>query len=294
MPGYRFCRTDDIALLARAVNRCFVVHGPEHVPLSTDDFKREIRELDVWCSSCMVASADGEPIGVVTGAKREHETLIHRLGVHPDHVRRGHARHLLESLSQKLAVLGPPRIVAEVPCDLAHACALFESVGYRAELALADFTLLEPLPPPAAMAEVAEASLDDLLSCGALDPAVMSSSARSWARAVPTLQNRKDQLRGVAIASDTRVEAWALYRDLPVQGEPGRREIVSVGRADDSSDTRILLEIAIRVACQAGGLAVSLPKVSADEVSWSLLESLGFRKSRSYTRYVGIPDARTC
>ncbi len=292
MPGYRFCRSDDIALLAHALNRCFVVHFPEQLPLSTDDFKREIRELDVWCSSCMVVSADGEPIGVITGAKRERETLIHRLGVHPDHQRRGHARHLLESLSQKLAVLGPPRIVAEVPQDLPAACELLEEVGYRAELTLADFTLSEPLPPLAATGEVARASLDDLLGCGALDPA----ASRSWERAVPTLQNRKDQLRGLAIASDTRVEAYALFRDLPAQAG-GRREILSLGGAepggDDASDASRLLEIVIRVACQAGALSVSVPKISSQEVSWAQLESLGFRKSRTYTRYAAVPDSNT-
>ncbi len=304
MPGYRFCRTDDMALLAHALNRCFVVHFPALRALSTDDFKREIRELDVWCSSCMVVSADREPIGVITGAKRERETLIHRIGIQPDFQRRGHARHLLESLSQKLAVLGPPRMVAEVPHDNPAACSLFESLGYRAELTLADFTLVEPLPPLAAAGEVAQASLDDLLSCGALSSGALDSGAldwgavesRSWERAVPTLQNRKGQLHGLAIASDTRVEAYALFRDLPVPGK-GRREIVSLGRAgggaDNPSDSRILLEIVIRAACQAGPLAVSVPKVSDEEISGAHLESLGFRKSRSYTRYAAIPDSNT-
>ncbi len=289
MPGYRFCRTDDIALLTHALNRCFFVHFPEQLPLSIGDFKREIRELDVWCSSCMVASADGEPIAVITGAKRERETLVHRLGVHPDHQRRGHARHLLESLSQKLAVLGPPRIVAEVPQDLPAVCELFESMGYRAEATLADFTLSEPLPPCAATGGVAAASLDDLLGCGALDP----SASRSWERALPTLQNRKDQIRGLAIASDTRVEACALFRDLP---GCGRREIVGLGgtmQAGGGADAWVLMETAIRVACQAGSLAVAIPRVSDEEISWQRLESMGFQRQRTYTRYVGIPDSNT-
>ncbi len=293
MPGYRFCRTDDIALLADALNGCFVVHFPEQLPLSADDFKREIRELDVWCSSCMVVSADREPIGVITGAKRERETLIHRIGVHADHQRRGYASHLLESLSQKLAVLGPPRIVAEVPDDNPAACALFESLGYRAELALADFSLSEPLPALSLAGEVARASLDDLLGCGALN----SSADRSWERAVPTLQNLKDQLHGLAIASDTRVEAYALFRDLPSQAPGGRREILSLGGAelggDDASDASRLLEIVIRVACQAGARSVSVPKISSQEVSWAQLESLGFQKSRTYTRYAAVPDSNT-
>ena len=294
MPGYRFCRTDDMALLANALNRCFVVHFPERLPLSLDDFKREIRELDVWCSSCMVAWADGDSIGVVIGAKRERETLIHSIGVHPEHQRQGHAAHLLESLSQKLATLGPPRIVAEVPDDMSAVCSLFESVGYQAETTLADFQLVEPPPAPPAGGEIVPAGLDDLLRCGALD----ATTDRSWQRALPTLQNRKEQLESLVIASDVRVEAYALFRDLPGPGgDPGRREIVALGGAepanDHASDARILLEIAIRAACQTGSRAVSVPRIDAQEVPWTLLESLGFQRTRSYTRYAAVPNANT-
>ncbi len=222
MPAYRFCRSDDIALLTDALNACYVVHFPDQEPLSTADFMREIRELNAWSSSCMVASVDRDPIAVVTGAKRERETLIHRIGVHPDYLRRGHARHLLESLSQKLAVLGPPRMLAELPEDLPAVRSLFEALGYRAEQRFADFTLAKPLAAPAATGGVGPASLDDLLRYQALDPSV----SRSWERELLTLQNRKDQIRGLAIASDTRVEAWLLFRDRP---QYGRREIVGLG-----------------------------------------------------------------
>ncbi len=293
MPAYRFCRSDDIALLTDALNACYVVHFPDQDPLSAGDFKREIRELNVWSSSCMVVSADRDPIGVVTGAKRERETLIHRIGVHPDFLRRGHARHLLESLSQKFSVLGPPRMVAEVPEDLPTVRSLFEAVGYQAEQRFADFTLSKPLAPSAATGGVSPASLDDLLRYEVLDPSV----SRSWERALETLQNRKDQIRGLAIASDTRVEAFALFRDLPQCGRRGRREIVGLGgtmqRGDGGADARVLLEIVVRVACQAGSMAVTIPRVSSDEISWDRLESMGFQRERTYTRYVGIPDSNT-
>ena len=78
-------------------------------------FKQSIRDLQVWCSSCMVAFSDADPIGVMIGAKRPSGTLIHKIAVHPDHRRQGHGRHLLDSLASKLAILGPPRIIAEVP-----------------------------------------------------------------------------------------------------------------------------------------------------------------------------------
>ncbi len=316
MPAYRFCRSDDIALLTDALNACYVAHFPDQDPLSTGDFKQEIRELNVWSSSCMVVSADRDPIGVVTGAKRERETLIHRIGVHPDFLRRGHAQHLLESLGQKLSVLGPPRMVAEVPDDLPTVRSLFEAVGYQAEQRFADFTLPKPLAAPAATGAVSPASLDDLLRYEALDPSV----SRSWERDLPTLQNRKDQIRGLAIASDTRVEACVLFRDLPQVGQRGRREIVGLGggkpkarsepprgepsreaseverkrqRGDGGADARALLETVVRVACQAGSMAVTIPRVSSEEISWDTLESMGFQRNRTYTRYVGIPDSNT-
>ncbi len=289
MPAYRFCRSDDIALLTDALNACYVVHFPDQDPLSTGDFKREIRELNVWCSSCMVALADRDPIAVVVGAKRERETLIHRIGVHPNFLRQGHARHLLESLSQKLAVLGPPRMVAEVPEDLPTVRSLFEAAGYRAEQRFADFSLPKPLAAPAATGGISPASLDDLLRYEALDPSV----SRSWERSLPTLQNRKDQIRGLAITSETRVEACALFRDLP---RYRRREIVGVGgtmhRGGGGADARVLREIVVRAACQAGSLAVTIPRVSSEEISWDRLESMGFRRARTYTRYVRIPDSK--
>ena len=289
MPAYRFCRTDDIPLLVDALNACYAVHFPDPPTLSEADFKREIRELSVWSSSCMVASDDGEPIAVVTGAKRERETLIHRIGVRPDFLRRGHARHLLESLGQKFSILGPPRVVAEVPEDLPQVRALFEAVGYVAEESFADFALSTALPSPAAAGEVGRASLDDLLRYGAL----AASDSKSWERALPTLQNRKDQLEGLAIASDRSVEAYVLFRDLP---ELGRREIVALGGAkpqgDGGTDARVLLEIAIRVACQSDSLGVTVPRVSNDEIPWSHLEALGFRKGRTYTRYASTPGDR--
>src|SRR4030095_3446883 len=99
-------------------------------------FKRSNRDLQVWCSSCMVAFAGGDPIGVLIGAKRPTGTLIHRIAVHPAHVRQGHGRHLLPPLSSKLAILGPPRIVAEVPEGLAPARALFRAAGYVEEAVL--------------------------------------------------------------------------------------------------------------------------------------------------------------
>ena len=89
----------------------------------------------------MVAFSGSDPIGVLIGAKRPSGTLVHKIAVHPDHQRQGHGRHLLDSLSSKLAILGPPRIVAEVPETLAPACRLFSASGYVQEALLTDYVL---------------------------------------------------------------------------------------------------------------------------------------------------------
>ncbi len=143
MTAYRFCRTDDIALLVDALNRCWSPYFPDEPPMTPAAFKRSIRDLQVWCSSCMVAFSGSDPIGVLIGAKRPSGTLVHKIAVHPDHRRQGHGRHLLASLGSKLAILGPPRIVAEVPETLAPACELFSASGYVQEALLTDY-VLEP------------------------------------------------------------------------------------------------------------------------------------------------------
>ena len=131
MVAYRFCRPDDIPLLVHAVNRCFDVHFGSSQPLTVDEFRREMREEHLWPSNCMVATAGEEPVAVILGTKESHEVRVRRIGVAPGHQRHGHGRHLLESLGKKLAVLGPPVLVAEVPVDLTDAVAFFKALGWR-------------------------------------------------------------------------------------------------------------------------------------------------------------------
>ena len=138
MSSYRFCRPDDIEYLVRAVHECWDVHFPDAEPMTVERFRDEMKFLDVWPSNCLVASTDGGPVAVLIGTKRTFEVAVLRLGVHPGHQRQGHGLHLLTSLSQKLAVLGPERLVAEVPRSRPGAVELFAAAGYVRE---ATFTL---------------------------------------------------------------------------------------------------------------------------------------------------------
>ena len=241
-------------------------------------FKRTIRDLQVWCSSCMVAFSGSDPIGVLIGAKRPSGTLVHKIAVHPDHRRQGHGRHLLASLGSKLAILGPPRIVAEVPETLAPACGLFSATGYVHEALLTDYVLPREENDAREVAGMSDdddgrfvipVTVDDLAANGLLGevhPQVC------WKRSVETLTARKDDIAGLAVASDERIEACLLYvKD---------GEIVSLRSfvEDGGASLKQLLS-------RLGTGTFRFPKVHPAEISKECLETLGFRAAGGHRLY---------
>ena len=321
--SYRFCRTDDIGLLVEALNRCWAPHFPDEPPMTPAAFKRSIRDLQVWCSSCMVAFAGSDPIGVLIGAKRPMATLVHKIAVHPDHLRQGHGRHLLASLGSKLAILGPPRIVAEVPETFAPACALFSASGYVPETLLTDYVLerngdhapdavdVSACPDPSTRSGsfratsrderapqgdasrtgfVIPVTIDDLAANGLLDEV---RPPACWERSVETLRARKDDLEGLAVATDARIEAYLIYvkRDLPSEGN------AEAGPRPSASHAAI---VSLRTFVEDGGARLKqllshlrargvetfhFPKVHLDEISKDCLSALGFRRAGGHLRY---------
>ncbi|HEX2165049.1 MAG TPA: GNAT family N-acetyltransferase [Thermoanaerobaculia bacterium] len=211
MPSYRFCRPDDIPLLVRAVERCVRADDPDEPEWTEESFRRGMREIDLWPSNSMVAlDSAGEPVAVTIGTKRPEEVAVHRLGVRADHRRQGHGLHLLTSLSQKLAVLGPERLVAEVPEDRPAALACFAAAGWRREATLVDWRR------PAEAAEADEpvpAGLVEELPVAELDAAGVLADAptTAWCRTRRTLAQSADRLAAAAIVSPERLEAWAVF-----------------------------------------------------------------------------------
>jgi GNAT superfamily N-acetyltransferase len=287
LSAYRFCRSDDIGLLVDALNRCWAPHFPGELPTTPASFKRSIRDLQVWCSSCMVAFSGSEPIGVLIGAKRPSGTLIHKIAVHPDHVRQGHGRHLLTSLSSKLAILGPPRMVAEVQETFDAAGGLFSASGYARETLLTDYVLhpgepVEPDVPEVIGGFLIPVTVDDLAANGLLEEAPPSPSASAgqdrpvcWERSVETLTARKDDLGGLAIASDERIEAYILYTQAA--------EIVALRSFVEDGGARLkqlLAQLRVR-----GMETVLFPKVHPAEMSKEALEALGFRPAGGHLLY---------
>lgn len=299
MSSYRFCRTDDIGLLVDALNRCWHPHFPDEEPVTPAAFKRSIRDLQVWCSSCMVAFSGGDPIGVLIGAKRASGTLIHQIAVHPDHLRQGHGRHLLTSLSSKLAILGPPRMVAEVPETFPAASALFNSCGYVEEAILTDYVwhgkdaatvrdaaavggdaaveagFSRPGDAPAVSESfVIPVTVDDLEANGLLGDEYPPTC---WERSVQTLLARKDEIEGFAVASAEQIQAYILYIE---------DDVVALRPLAGDGAARLRLLLTHIRAGEAGSLR--LGKVHPAEISTNVLASLGFTPTASHQLLVGM------
>ncbi len=281
MPAYRFCRSDDIALLAGALNRCWDPYFPGEPPMTPAFFKQSIRDLQVWCSSCMVAFSGPDPISVLIGAKRPSGTLVHKIAVHPDHRRQGHGRHLLTSLGSKLAILGPPRIVAEIPEKLSAACELFSASGYVEEARLTDY-VWEPDERDERQEAgsgdlggrfVIPVTVDDLAANGLLEE---PGPQVPWKRSIETITARKGDIAGLAVASDERIEAYVLYAG-------GGAEIVALRTFVDDGGARLKRLLA---ALHGQGMnACCLPKVHPAEFSQAFMEGLGFRPAGGHVLY---------
>jgi hypothetical protein len=226
----------------------------------------------------MVAFSGSDPIGVLIGAKRPSGTLVHRIAVHPDHRRQGHGRHLLASLGSKLAILGPPRIVAEVPESLSAACGLFDACGYLQEAVLTDY-IVEAVGPNVSSAAgvgpnfssahlIIPVTVDDLAANGLLGE---PHPPAAWERSAETLMARKDDINGLAVASDERIEAYLLYLG---------HEIVALCSLVEDDGARLG-----QLLSRLGKGTFLFSKVHPAEIPQESLEALGFRPAGAHLLY---------
>ena len=88
-----------------------------------------------------------------------------------------------------------------------------------------------------------------------------------WERSVETLTARKDDIEGLAVASDERIEAFILYL------KDG--EILSMRSFIEDGGAR-LKQLLSQLGAQ-GNKTFRFPKVHPAEISKALLETLGFR-----------------
>jgi len=232
MASYRFCRSDDVALLVDAYNACYrPAFGMQ--PIDVVEFKRWIRKYELWTSSCMVASEGQRLLGVLIAAKRETESCILAVGVHPDVRHLDHGRHIMTSLSQKLAILGPSRMLCEPPSDQPRVLKFLEHCGYAQEATLTDYryTGLSATLPSSMLAEI---SLEEL------DAAELGDDPEEicWGRAGRAIGRRQEyfeSVRVLALVGGERIEAALILERVEPDSE---RPLLALRRHDDVAGRR--------------------------------------------------------
>src|SRR5436305_2535309 len=269
-----------MGLLVEAHERC---RGPEDAgepALDRDGFKRLVRDLDLWCSSCMVAFEGREPVGVLLGAKRPEATRVYALRVRPGHRRQGHGRHLLTSLSQKLAILGPPRLVAEVPAGREAACAIFAACGWTIGSRLTDWCRQVSVnsAPSGAREALAPVSVADLEAAG-----LLGTGPRCWQRDLPSLAKQSERLSGLAFHSPDRIEAWALWDETGT--------LWSIGAAPGALGRLGLSVVLDETGCRTGNAPLFLLRATPEEMDADLLVELGFERGADHLLFTSRAQA---
>jgi hypothetical protein len=96
-----------------------------------------------------------------------------------------------------------------------------------------------------------------------------------WERSIETLRARKDEIEGLAIASDERIEAFILYlQDGQILS------LRSVVEDDGARLKQLLAQVRAR-----GLRTFRFPKVHVAEIAKDLLETLGFRPAVRHLVY---------
>jgi hypothetical protein len=156
-------------------------------------------------------------------------------------------------------------MVAEIPEPLAPTRELFVASRYVQEAVLTDYVLdVDERPVESARMIVIPVTIDDLEANGLLG---VSHSETCWERSVETLRARKDEIEGIAVASDESIEAYILYLN--------DGEILSLRSHVEDGGVRLK-----QLLAQLRGRGIGtfrFPKVHPAEIPQTLVETLGFR-----------------
>ena len=130
MSSYRFCRPDDLTLIIRAINACYLMHYPDAPAMTEERLKEHMTLFHVRPGNCMVALERQQPVGVVVSTKRDYGVWIQALGCQPAFQRRGIATQLIEALVRKIAIQRAPLVTVDVPTTNTPALRFFEAVHF--------------------------------------------------------------------------------------------------------------------------------------------------------------------
>lgn len=246
-----------------------------------------MHEIDLWPGWCMIAFHADKPIAVLLTAKREGRAHVLKLATHPDHLRQGHASHLLNSLRQKLAILAPKtKMEAIVPNSREDLIQFFEAQGYKQTESYTDFILEtrpegppEAGPPPAASKRqaaimVVPVALSDVV---ALD-FYQSQEDIAWELMDRTLKQSEKNIRGLAIPSVDGLIAFILFRT-----DREDVEIVRLGCENGREEQKVYPILLAALVKEVPG-RIRIPKVPVNKPYFDL-KTFGFKKNIAYTLF---------
>jgi hypothetical protein len=167
-------------------------------------------------------------------------------------------------------------MIAEVPETFAATCGLFSASGYVQEALLTDYVLKREENDARELGFVIPVTVDDLAANGLLEEA---DPEVCWERSVETLTARKDDITGLAVASDERIEAYLLYAERGTEGT----EIMSLRSFIEDGGAR-LRQLLSQLRARGMG-TFRFPKVHPAEISEERLESVGFRAAGGHLLY---------
>src|SRR5262245_6066619 len=267
MPSYRFCRPDDLALIIRAINACYLMHYPEAPAMTEERFKEHMTLFHVRPGNCMVALERQQPVGVVVSTKRDYGVWIQALGCQPAFQRHGIASQLLEALVRKIAIQRAPLVTVDVPTTNTPARRFFEAVDFtvRGRYVTYQGTLtgmsgspdnIEAVPPPALLPYYAP----------------FHTAPACWERNAESLASYGTLPQGYAYYAQGTIQGYLIHRDNAIL------DLALAPQAHAEQTSAALLGRMHAAGCTHATLA----KVPEGEPVGPVLTRLGFTPTAEY------------
>ena len=95
-----------------------------------DPYKDISRKMNVLPELFLVGITDGNIVATVMGGYDGHRGWINYLAVHPKYQKNGFARKILESLENKLKLLGCPKINLQIRNGNNNVISFYEKMGF--------------------------------------------------------------------------------------------------------------------------------------------------------------------
>lgn len=182
------------------------------MPMNVARMQAYIDHYDLDVGRSVVATRDGDDLGVIMLGVRPEHTWITRLGVIPNKRRVGAGRAMMVYEIEQSCELGVDHIILEVIKNNVPAHRLFKSLGFEETREL--LILRRPPGPPAAEVPIYAVQHSD--AARALELLRQRESVPSWLDELPSLINAGD-LACLEIALSDGSRGWLTYQETIFQ-----------------------------------------------------------------------------